>query len=444
MVYFSGKLYRSARRAVPGWSQAISNHGNPHHIQLALALTSATDIKHQENDKINEKANALTYYQYSLDQNIYHEDYKKYLEDIKSLYKIYRNELLEIISLYRFQDEIDLFCRSESMDASGGGAKKGSLEDSAAMETQNLIRRIQQDFFHEFDQRVKIHRCCKFIPIQTRNGICMKRLDCDYCGEGKFAKAACAYIYTYERSNRLPLKSNRRILSFPWIFSSHIIKLRNRNQKMKNVSDQTNTIVGRACLEYLNNVTPKFKVSILKNVNGIEMVEFFYKKTDEKRTSLLPIHQKAIEKISSVPLLRACFIEILNDWLIKQDIFGNRCIETDSKPLIPESIWHELIINFLSDEYRPNVRVICISKDQPYLTEQYRQTIKDYSSQWTKTEFEQLQKMFEDIHSIAVRNAKNSQLIVWTYLDEYIILALQCIAIEKKLVDKWIRSPTSS
>jgi len=442
IICFLGKLYRSAHRTVIGWSRAINNHGNPRHLHLALSLAAGKDIKDQENDETIPKTNTLSYYKYPLDPDISHPNYEKYLPDIRYLYNLYRNELLEIISLYRFQDEIDLFCRCESMDASAGGSKKGSLEDSAAMEVKNLISRIIQDFYHEFEQRGKTRRCCKRVKTSDSNRTRFKRIDCEVCYEDKSAKAACAYIYSYNVCNHLPLKSNRRILSFPWLFSGYLLKLRKRNQQGKTIVDQRNSIVGRACWSYLDGFTPKFKALIVENSIDVQMVEFCYKKFEEKRTSLFPINKNADEKIF-VPLLRACFVEILNDWLTKQGIFGNTCIETDAKPLIPESIWHELLINFLSYEYQTNVRLIFISKDQSYITEQYRKTIEEYRLKWTNTEYEELQKMFDEIHSIAVRNAKNTNLTIWTYLDEYIILALQCIGIEKRLVDQWICPPSS-
>jgi hypothetical protein len=442
-MYFSGKLYRSARRAVIGWTRAISNHGNARHIHLALSLAAGTNIKDQENVESSVKTNGLSYYEYPLDPDINHDDYKKYLPKIKRLYKTYQNELLEIISLYRFQDEIDLFCRCESMDASAGGSKKGGLEDSAAIEVQNLIKRITEEFFFEFDERNKALECCTYIEKRRYNFTYWKRIDCPACLEDKLAKAACAYIHSYSECNRLSLKSNRRILSFPWLFSGYLLKLRERNQTLKTVINQSNNIVGQACSLYLDGFTPKFKVFIPENSIDIRMVEFSYKKIEGKRTSLLPINRTPDEKIPFIPLLRACFVEILNDWLIKQGIFGDTCIETDSKPLIPESIWHELIVNFLSYEYQSNVRLILAPKDQSHITERYRETIEKYHRTWTNTEYEELQNMFDEIHSIAVRKARDTNLTIWTYLDEYIILALQCIAIEKRLVDQWICPPSS-
>ncbi|CAF4280883.1 unnamed protein product [Rotaria sp. Silwood2] len=430
-----GKLYRSARRAVIGWSRAISNHGNSHHTHLALELTSGMNIKDEELNETVKKLNISKIYHQPLDPLIIHDNWKKYLSEIKFLYTIYRSELLEIINLYRFQDEIDLFCRCESMDASGGGSKKGSLEDSAAIEVQNLIRRIKEDYYKEFDQQREKYQCCKF--ENRPNSDRMKRITCADCNENKLAKAACAYKYSYEQSNCLPLKSNRRILSFPWLFCKHLIKLRYRNMT-NNFIDQSNTIVRYACSDYLKNFEPKFKVFIPENSIDIPVVEFYYRKVEEKSISLLRINGKSDEKISHVPLLRACFVEILNDWLIKQNIFGDKCIETDQKPLIPESIWHELLVKFLSDNDENNVRLVLTSKTQSFITERYRQIIDNYCETWTSTEDKKLQDMFLEIHQLAVVYIKKTQLTIWSYLDEYIILAFQCIGIEKKLVDKWI------
>ena len=107
------------------------------------------------------------------------------------MYRIYRDELIEKMSSYRFQDKTDLFRRLESMDALYGADKTDHLEDSAALEVQNLIRQIEQDFFREFEQ-VKYRRCCAFIEKQVHNYARMKKIDCDPCCEGKFVKAACA------------------------------------------------------------------------------------------------------------------------------------------------------------------------------------------------------------------------------------------------------------
>lgn len=421
-----GKLYRSARRAMTGWSRAINNHGNAHHIQLLSTLTDDIHLKDQSPGQFT-----LT-----RDPNIFHKDYQKYLPEIKRLYKTYREDMLEIISLYRFQDEIDLFCRSESMDASAGGAKKGSLEDSAAIEVKNLVERIQGSFNHEFEKRTETDRCCEYVWKKFGEREIRKRYDCERCAQDKLIKAACAYIHCYDECIRLPPKSNRRIMSFPWLFGGKLLRLREDNNP-QDLTHRMEIIVGPACVLYLRNFTAKFKV--LTPSNSFEqnpLVEFHYEKSINSSES----NRRTNGNLPSVPLLRTCFIEILNDWLIKQKIFGNQCVEKDSKPLVPESIWHELIIHFLSYEHQADVRPLPPSKYQTELNNRYNQMLREYSLQWTHKEHEELLDMFEEIHSLAVRHAKRTSLTIWIYLDEYILLALQCIAIEKQLVEKWISS----
>jgi hypothetical protein len=266
------------------------------------------------------------------------------------------------------------------MDGSAGGSKKGGLEDTATIEVQNLTEKIIQQIFYEFEQRGSNHKCCKYIEKMISGHLRSKRIDCQRCGEDKLAKAACAYKYSYEQSNRLPLKSNRRILSFPWLFSGQLLKLRERNNP-QNIGNQTDTIVGRACALYLKEFIPKFKVLIPINSRDNQTVEFYYEKIEETKMSLFMPDKKADEKLPSVSLLRACFIEILNDWLTKEKVFGNECIEIDPKPLVPESIWHELMIQFLSQKYQSNVRLISASKYQTDLTKRYSQSIEEYRCQ---------------------------------------------------------------
>ena len=412
-----GKLYRSARRAVSGWSRAISNQGNPRHIHLALARDADTD-------ELVTKTRAPPTYRQPLDPYITHPNYRKYLPEIKILYSIYRQELLEIISVYRFQDEVDLLCRCDSMDASGGGgAKKGSLEDSAAIELQNLVERTRKEFFAEFDDRRSKRKCCR--RLRSPDTGRLVREDCRECDEDKLAKAACAYIYSYEVSNDLSLLSNRRILSFPWYFCDYLIRLKYRNRPLDFV-EQKNTLAGRAISIYLADVIPTFQVFLPANFSAGDSIEFRYTTSDAHRS------------IPNVSLLRACFVEALHDWLTRQKIFGETCNEIDDKPLVPESIWHELLVHFLADEYQPNVRLLPASKNPEFLTERYRQTMLDARSTWTPVEHAEFHELFRQLNSLLVEHINRTKSTLWTYLHEYVLLALQCIAIEKRLVDKWI------
>ncbi|CAF0930753.1 unnamed protein product [Adineta ricciae] len=427
-----GKLYRSARRAADGWSRAIRQHGNPRYQTLVTELNSTST---NPNEEIRDEEIQSNSFQ-PLDKYIYHKNWEKHLKSIKLLYSDYRYELLEIISLYRFQDEIDLLCRCESMDASAGG-KKGSLEDSAAMEVKNLVQRIRQDFYAEFDERRNKRRCCEEYFVYER----LKIRDCERCSEDKKAKAACAYIYSYEKSRRLPPKSNRRVLSFPWLFSEYLIRLKWDNRP-KDVDDRSNLIIVNALAPYMEKLVPKFKVFVPNDSIVTDSVVFHYKKNQEAPRTLSTRLAASNETKHEVSLLNVCFIEILNDWLIKQEIFGDECIETKSKPLVPLSIWHELIVYFITDKYQENVFPSRLSTGQSDIGERYITRIREYSNRRAKDIFYQteLHKMFCKIHDYAIERARATQLMVWAYLDDYILSALQCIGIEKCLSDGcWIK-----
>ncbi|UJR09769.1 hypothetical protein I4U23_013996 [Adineta vaga] len=432
-----GKLYRSATRAIDGWTGAIRQYGNARYQALANDLTIDSESQNPTgNEKISE-SDVLSQLYLSLDRDIYHDDWKKYLTNIKALYNDYRYDLLEIINLYRFQDEIDLLCRCDSMDASAGG-KKGGLEDSASIEVKNLVARITRQFFAEFDRRREEKKCCsiEYDKVKKRQ----KFISCDVCRSDKQAKAACAYIYSYRISSRLPTNSNRRILSFPWLFGGFLIRLKHKNQS-KDSNNQINFIIAKAFSTYTKKLVPKFKVFVQENSIGTNSVTIHYRKRQESRRTLVKGNTNSNENSREVSLLRICFIEILNDWLIKQAIFGNDCKETARKPSVPESIWHELIVEFLTDDYQPNFYPSPLLNDQEFITEPYLNIIKKFSLEWTNNHKYQVEfhEMFREIHSRAIEHAKTTELTVWAYLDEYIISALQCIGIEKCLLDKWIK-----
>ncbi|CAF0883936.1 unnamed protein product [Adineta ricciae] len=426
-----GKLYRSAERAAHGWSRAIRQHGNPRYQTLVTELDSTSTNPNEEIRDAEIRSNSFQ----PLDKYIYHKNYEKYLEPIKRLYGDYRYELLEIISLYRFQDEIDLLCRCESMDASAGG-KKGGLEDSAAMEVKNLVQRIRQEFYAEFDERRKKKRCCEEHSVGKR----LKIHNCERCSEDKKAKAACAYIYSYERSRRLPPKSNRRVLSFPWLFSEYLIRLKWENRP-KDVDDRPNFIIANALALYTEKLVPEFKVFVPNDLTDTDSVIFHYGKKQVAPRTFSTILAASNETKHEVSLLNVCCIEILNDWLIKQKIFGDECIETESKPLVPSSIWQELIVYFITEKYQENVFPSLLSTGQNYISERYTTRIREYSKRWAKDIFYQteLHGMFCKIHDYAIERARATQLMVWAYLDDYILSALQCIGIEKCLSDGWIK-----
>ena len=413
-----GKLYRSARRAMIGWNRAIHKHCNPRHADPSIQLTTDS---------------LLTT---SIDPDIHHPNADQYLGDVQRLYKLYEDDLLEIITVYRFQDEIDLFCRCDTADASGGGgAKKGTLEDSAATEVKSLIDRIREDFFAEFKKRQRSLHCCSFIEDERTHRMRMR--SCEICSEGKLAKAACLYRYTYKKSARLSPTSNRRILSLPWYFAEFLIHLKYRNQP-ENTVDRSKSLIGEAFAAYPLDFTPQFKFITQENAEGEIRIDFFYKRIEQRQNNSLNIRRIPEETIGNISLIQGYFIQVLDDWLMKQEIFGEICCETDEKPLIPVSIWHEVVIEYLRGEYRSDVQFLPLSISSQRAIDRYREQVKQCRNQWTDFEYEQFHDMFRQLQSLIEQHVKRTKETIWTYLHEYVLLALQSIAIEKRLDKSWI------
>lgn len=141
----------------------------------------------------------------------------------QSLFSFYRERLRNIISVFNYQDEIDLFCRCEALDQLASG--KQDLNISAGLELQRLIETTRRHFYHDFDQ-LSIDSTWK----PPHRGSCTRDRTCDDCNEMKLARAAACYYVCYSQAARQSTKARSRILSFPWLFGSFLSKLKERNQ----------------------------------------------------------------------------------------------------------------------------------------------------------------------------------------------------------------------
>ena len=440
-------MYRAGLRAAHGWRRAVSYHSNETHLLQANTLTG-------QRDEIQS-----TRVQLRLDPLIDHQDWQKYSTDIKILLRNYRNDLLEILSLYRFHDEIDLFARCDSMDSSGSNSKsKGATEDSVIVEVESLVQRTRRTFYEQLNVERERRNCCngpiikdpycQFCQrIEDPDRLChtcfkkQRQIVCHPCLEDKLAKSACAYIVTYKESSTLPSNSNRRILSFPWIFSSYLCQLKERNRK-EPIVFSSEFLVGKAFVNYLKLFKLKFKVYLSDYSTSDEHVriEFFYRKIPSLTMNSNATQTKT-QSISNVSSTQACFIEVLDDWLIKQDIFADQLIETNQKPQIPRRIWHETIVEFLTRTVENDIEMLVFdqsNRDQLF-SERYQRTMAESAEHWTNDDLKDFREFFKRIESILIQRIVKRNSTTWVYLQEYIHLAQQSIAIEKSLHENWIR-----
>jgi hypothetical protein len=187
-AHILGQLYRSCRRFEPNWTT----------VQTPPTTVSPLPI----------------------DALLVHDLHYEYTPSVEELARIYREAIMDIMYVYRFQSDVDLVCRFDSSAPQyKAPLSKQQTEsaclvaDSAQVELKQLIRRIRRLFFEELRSCDKSysHRC---------------HSKCAQCAERKMAKASALYIYCYTDTRHA-----RRMLSLPWLFAPLLIETRKLNIK---------------------------------------------------------------------------------------------------------------------------------------------------------------------------------------------------------------------
>ena len=335
-LYFLGKLYRSARRAIIRWHKAVRTHCSLRHLRAAkledesfndpnlgtltngVSTCSRTSLQGQLDD------NRVNYYEPSLtlDPDLNHPLAKRQTPWARSLFSMYQENLRNIISVFNYQDEIDLFCRCEALTQLSSG--KQDLNISAGLELQRLTDTTRRHFYYAFDQ-LKIDANVK--PLH--DGPCPRDQSCLQCKEIKLARAAACYYVCYSQAAKQSTKARSRILSFPWLFGSLLAELKSKNQDSNNSSNRSKYIVvGRAmrnaAKRLIENKELKLKIFVSAYSN---MAHLFLRSIKSTISSnIRPLKRDIIEndqQTDSLCLRKVLFIEIMNCWIKRQNVLGN-------------------------------------------------------------------------------------------------------------------------
>ena len=257
----------------------------------------------------------------SLDNALTHPLAKFHYAWAEKLFSRYRARLRDILCVFKYQDEIDLFCRCEALDSSASGKK--DLNVSAALELQRVIETTRRQFYDLSDRLADEPTKPSLHP-----GLCTHDRTCADCHEIKLARAAACYRICYLRASEESNKARSRILSFPWLFGSLLMELKEQNQYSS--SDQHPSkyiVVGRAmrrmaarlceqnhlhvktyCSAYSNTAC-----LFLRSVDATVQNQFYVIKRD--------IVQRD-RQTDFICLSKVLFIEIMNYWLEQQHVFG--------------------------------------------------------------------------------------------------------------------------
>ena len=330
-------MYRSARRAIIRWHKASRSHCSSRHLHAAqleddtshnqdlntLINQSSSSSQFQRRQSFDHTTNNLHEPSLTLDSTIQHPQSRQQERWARSLFSFYRETLRNIISVFNYQDEIDLFCRCETLDQLASG--KQDLNISAGLELQRLIDTTRRQFFFDFDQ-LRIDSKSKLMHQEP----CTRDRSCEYCEEIKLARAAACYYVCYSQAAKQSTKARSRILSFPWLFGSLLAKLKERNQKSHPQSIKSKYIaIGRAMRNVSKRLIEKKELKLKLLWPAYSQTAQLFLRSLRSTTSNDGQHlkRKIIEydhPTKKMNLTKVLFIEIMNNWIRQQKLFGER------------------------------------------------------------------------------------------------------------------------
>ncbi|UJR29064.1 hypothetical protein I4U23_010278 [Adineta vaga] len=417
-----GKLFRSILRSQTTWS--MINHSAYHPEEKDPSYDISSTIE-----------------RVPIDVHLIHPSYHRYTSAACDLYRTYRDAILNIMLAYHFVSDIDLICRFDSQQQQCM-SKHIDVADSAQVELKALMDRIKTLFYAEFNIREAMER--------ERNSIYhlgMKKKDKEiFYLDDKLAKASACYVvcYRYEQAQH-----PKRILSFPWLFSRLLLQLRQQNLAVMAtaidrpiVQLREHAIVARAMKQALHRLIERkelrFHVEFLNNNNNEDLSivnkEIILRLDD-------PITHLECDHIH-LHLIEICFIEIIHNWLSRQNIFETTNQNPlKKKPLINEQhCWFHILTKFLyeiNEQGSFDCSNLLLRQNQSS-SETYYTSIERFLSSWPyndESNSDRYDEYFSTMYHHLIRLASScaqNHLITknkfdFCYLHEYLILALQCI-----------------
>lgn len=301
-LYISGVLFRAIRRSEPGW------------LKINRCLHTKTTIGLIQSSHISAHV--------QIDPYLIHPLANSYHDEAEHLFKLYRERLSDIMYVYHFHSEVDLICKFDSQQQTM--SKQFDIADSAQLELGHLITRIR-NLFH--DSQLKTYHPLKCL--------------CEECDEHRMARASACYIITYEQP------FTKKILSFAWLFSSWLVKLRRSNLEKKNLYQTPSNyfLVGQAFLRSF--------LLLIENESLRFIVDFNQQQPCLLRLNFDGRPKKFIHY--PVDFMEWAMLEVITGWLDRQDIFSTKAhvSKTSARPIIHLYSWKHIAGQFLFAKYQP-------------------------------------------------------------------------------------------
>lgn len=297
---------------------------------------------------------------------------KSYAE---KLWHIYRQELLEILSLYGISHESDLWSNRNSRET------LDNSEGSAHREFENLIDRTRRRV-HLFEQQYCDAQCDEDTDYENL---------CHECQRIQRMMAITCYQLSYTSSDQE--SQSAQILSLPWLFSTALIK-----NKIQRSVDQKRRIICDAMRKTLNSLCTRDRVFL-------------------SSTQLTLISAGRHPVIREAELILCIFIEVI------VSIFPKRW--TRDEQLVIGAFAYKILTNCTISEIQFDSELQGQNRHSSRV--QYLTSLINF--EWRSVDDEQLIVYFRDIVEICCLKAKRDEKPHILQISEEILLKLLRMAV---------------
>ncbi len=334
----------------------------------------------EEETNINQDPSLLN----DVDRN--HHAYRDIATFTNDLASVYRQEMLEILSLYGLSHESDIWCRNSI------NGLNGEVEDTAYTELEQLVDRTRTRFFNEQVSFCETGKCHIDTPVQYLCKTCRKR-------QRSMAVACYCSCYGGERASQ-----QAPILSLPWLFATPLLQ-----DRISQSPQSSDGLLSIAMQKALNHLVSKRGRLILRST------------TLKFQTS-----KKSLVGEVDVDDATVCvFIEVLQHYL-------------GPKNHLP---WL-----FILDRFVETTQLGLRSQNQPGNSDRWKLKFESHkvgeedeyaailmSISWTEREDKLMHDYFENILNICFDEGRERDDVDFLNLSEDIILLLQKMAIKETI-----------
>ena len=382
-----GQLYRASRGTLPAWNRLVRYHRHLRHLQIRTSGDLEEDDDDDDATQDDDRNTAIC-----VDPSFLHgfnRDHPLFPElasFAKQLVYVYRQEMLEILSLYGISHESDVWCRNSINAASG------ELEDTAFNQLEKLAHRTRSRVFYSLVSYCETGQCNMDTPFSNL---------CNTCNKIQRCVAVAVYCLCYDASNIAP--HSAPILSLPWIFVSPLLQ-------------------GR--LEH--GIPPPPEPQLISAMK--KAADFLYKTgrfrmLDSKLVFKQPNTTKVIEANAKVEL--ALFIEIVRQWMYKKQ-----------KPVLLQVLSRFARLSLSADESaklgaRGDEWLLDFSARKIPSNNQYGSILNSVQS--TEETDKEMHQYFDDLLDICFQEGRKKDNCDYLTVGENMILLLQKLAIDGTL-----------